>query len=102
MSSRDPNLKDVGDDSKGIFLRSWRLESPRMDQLPVPETNRYIAPENRPRDPKGNSSYSKHPFSGLNSLLVSGSVPYHLISNSETMVFTIGSITILRFGDLDP
>ena len=38
----------------------------------LPETNMF-APENRP-GPKRKRSYSNHPFSGVNSLLVSGRV----------------------------
>ena len=47
----------------------------------LPETNRYIAPENRPK-PNRKQSYSNHPFSGANSkMLVSGRVTIHQLPN---------------------
>ena len=52
----------------------------------LPKTNSKFAPENR-QNPKRKQSYSNHPFSGVNLLLVSGRVHFHQIIQGSTKIW---------------
>ena len=63
--------------SKGVnnrYLKPRPSETCLIFWHTLPKTNSKFAPENRPV-PKRKQSYSNHPFSGENSLLLSGRVP---------------------------
>ena len=69
QSNNGNHWQDLSTNSSSLVLYG---DNP-AHQLIYPPSNKQFAPENRPK-PKRKGSSSNHPFSGVNSLLVSGRV----------------------------